>query len=362
MCLLMCRLPQSMLCLRTILLTLLVLIAMGLPTPSHSQPSSKSYTINSDTLASIDRDLRDGLYGKISGLAIYSGAKLIFEKYYGFNSRSTLHPISSVTKSITSLMVGICIDRGLLASVDIPVYHYFPEYRDIFMKDSLKRRITIRHLLNQTAGLRWDEWTTHYSYAGNQLIDITQRDTSWIDVFFRLPTECDPGLEFRYNSLASQVVKEVLCRAAGMDYPVMVDEYLLKPLGINAYHWDQYPLNGVPAWGGISMSTTDMARIGLLVAGKGSINGVRVVSPDWVEQSTRPEVADGIASYGLHWWVGIQPDGAPLIFAAGYGDQYVYIAPDKRIVIAINGQNFTDYKWPKKVNDLVRKVFLSLER
>jgi CubicO group peptidase (beta-lactamase class C family) len=105
-----------------------------------------------------------------------------------------------------------------------------------------------------------------------------------------------------------------------------------------------------------------MARIGLLVAGKGSINGVRVVSPDWVEQSTRPEVADGIASYGLHWWVGIQPDGAPLIFAAGYGDQYVYIAPDKRIVIAINGQNFTDYKWPKKVNDLVRKVFLSLER
>jgi CubicO group peptidase (beta-lactamase class C family) len=238
-----------MLCLRTILLTLLVLIAMGLPTPSHSQPSSKSYTINSDTLASIDRDLRDGLYGKISGLAIYSGAKLIFEKYYGFNSRSTLHPISSVTKSITSLMVGICIDRGLLASVDIPVYHYFPEYRDIFMKDSLKRRITIRHLLNQTAGLRWDEWTTHYSYAGNQLIDITQRDTSWIDVFFRLPTECDPGLEFRYNSLASQVVKEVLCRAAGMDYPVMVDEYLLKPLGINAYHWDQYPLNGVPAWG-----------------------------------------------------------------------------------------------------------------
>jgi hypothetical protein len=49
------------------------------------------------------------------------------------------------------------------------------------------------------------------------------------------------------------------------------------------------------------------------------------------------------------------------VYAAGYGDQYIYVAPDKKIVIAINGQNFTDYKWPKDIDSLIKSILLSLK-
>jgi len=323
--------------------------------PAFADPPSNNL-ISAITLEKVNVDIRNNKYGKISSIIIYNGNRVYYEKYYGFSQQSTLHPISSVTKSITSLAVGVCIDKGYIPSTDVLICDYFPEYEEIFKKDPLKKQITLKHLLAQTSGLTWNEWTVHYSYAGNQLIELSQNPSNWCDAILNLPILSPPGESFSYNSGCSELIKEIICRSTGRDFEEFVKTEILNKIGIFTIHWDKYQGNGAPAWGGISLNTRDMARIGLLILNQGKWGDTQIVSSKWIEQSTIPIVNAGIVDYGLHWWVGTQPDGNPLIYAAGYGDQYVYIAPDKNLVIAFNGQNFTDHKWEKNHHDLVMDI------
>jgi CubicO group peptidase (beta-lactamase class C family) len=320
---------------------------------AQQSPSSLFCT---KSLESINADIRNDKYGKISSLLIYEGSRLIYENYYGFSQPTTLHPISSVTKSITSIAVGICIDKGYIPSLDVKIIDYFPEFQDLFAKDTLKKVITLRHLLTQTSGFKWDEWDIHYSYAGNPLIDVSQSKTSWNKFVVSLPMDSEPGKKFSYNSLLSELIKEIITRSSGTDFKQFVVENIFKKLSITSYHWDTYPENGVPAWGGLSLSSRDMAKIGILILNEGVWNSTRVVSSEWVRLSTSPLIINKNLQYGLLWWVGSQPDEKSLIFAAGYGDQYVYILPDKGIVIAFNGQNFTAHKWDYNHEDLINNI------
>lgn len=309
-----------------------------------------------DTLEELNVDVRNDKYGKISSLIIYYNSRVVYEKYYGFSQSSTLHPISSVTKSITSLAVGVCIDKGIIPSLDVKIADYFTEYKDIFEKSSLKKDITLRNLLMQTSGFEWDEWTIHYSYAGNPLIEMSQLQQDWIPIILNLPMDSKPGEKFSYNSVCSDLIKIIIERSSGMEFKDFVDTYIFKKMNIAPFHWDTYPNNGVPAWGGLSLTTRDMAKIGILLLNHGVWAGKRIVSDEWIKQSISPMVNNDTIAYGYHWWVGSQPDGNPLIYAAGYGDQYVYIAPDKGLVVAFNGKNFTDHKWDKNHKDLIERI------
>lgn len=309
-------------------------------------------------LSELNNQIQQEQFGKVSGIVVLSKkGKPIFEQYYGFNNRYSLNPISSVTKSITSIALGICIDKGLIASIDEPVVKYFPEYKKQFAENPVKRSITLKHLLNQTTGLKWEEWFFPYNYASNSLIALLESQTNWIDHFFTLPIDTLPGTKFNYNSLSSQVIAEVISRVTGRPFNLFVVENIFKPLGIETYQWDVYPNNPFPAWGGISLSTFDMAKLGLLLLNSGRYRNLQIVSASWINRSVNIEsVYNQNTGYGLHWWVEHHP-GEPLMFyAAGYGDQYVFIIPEKEIVIAINSQNFSDYRWPKPVIDIARTI------
>lgn len=346
-----------------ILKGLLISTALSIALVCYSGNSNVSFFLNYDHLNKIDNDVREGNYGKVTGLLVLnSNGKIIHERYYGFSSKSTINPISSVTKSITSILVGVCLEKGFIKSIDAPIWSYFPEYSDIFDKDTLKKSITLRHLLNQTAGLKWEEWKFPYNYASNSLIALLETETNWVERFFNLPVESAPGSKFSYNSLSSQVIAEILSRASGISFEELTKQFLFKPLSINTFFWDKYPSNNLPAWGGIALTTLDMAKIGLVVLNNGTAWGKQIVSKNWIVESTKSNVAfnDSIG-YGLHWWIGKQPDGNPLIYAAGYGDQFVFIAPDKEIVISINSQNFSDYRWPKGVEELANSILSSIK-
>ncbi len=312
--------------------------------------------LNVDSIKTIDRDIRNDRYGKVSSLVIFKGAKLVHEKYFGFSQVSTLHPISSVTKSITSIAVGICIDNGFIVTIDEAVHDFFPEYEDIFNANPVKRQITLRHLLAQTAGFDWDEWTPHYSYAGNQLVELSQNPDNWIPLTLSLPMDSLPGAKFTYNSACSDLIKEIICRSTGMDFVDFVDEFILQKLDIQNYHWDIYPGNGNPAWGGLSLTTRDMAKIGMLMQNKGQWRNKQVVSERWVTLSTSKFVETKDIGYGLHWWVEPSEDTSHAFYAAGYGDQYVFVDTEKELVIAINAKNFTDYKWNNDYKHLIKRI------
>ncbi len=313
-------------------------------------------SFSKDSLKKINLDIRNDKYGKISSLVIYEGTSLVYENYYGFSQKSTLHQISSVTKSVTSIAVGVAIDMDSIPSLDVKIHNYFPEYDSIFLDNPLKREITLKHLLNQTAGFEWDEWEIHYSYAGNPLIELSQKSENWIPIILGLPMDSVPGEKFSYNSACSELIKEIISRATGVPFLHFVEEHVLNKLSVSEYHWDTYPENDVPAWGGLSLSTRDMAKIGLLVINQGYWATSQIVSDNWIATSVQPHSNSDSLSYGYHWWVTEQPDGNPLVFAAGYGDQYVFIAPDKNLVVAFNGKNFTDYKWEKNHIDLINRI------
>ncbi len=328
-----------------------------------SQVFSQRYiskVIYADSLEKITNDIRNDKYGKISSLLIYHGHRIAYESYFGFTQASTLHPISSVTKSVTSLAVGICMDKGLIPSLDVKISDYFPAYKHIFDNDSLKQSITLKHLLEQTSGLKWDEWTIHYSYAGNPLIELSQNPENWIPIILQLPMDTIPGTKFNYNSACSDLIKKIVEKSSGQDFKMFVEENLLNPLGINKYHWDTYPNNGEPAWGGLSLTTRDMAKIGILVQEQGKWGSKRIISKEWINKSITQTIPADSIGYGYHWWIKPQYDSNPLVFAAGYGDQYVFIAPDKQLVVAINAKNFTDHKWKSDHNELIDRIIKSI--
>ncbi|MGE0088582.1 MAG: serine hydrolase domain-containing protein [Bacteroidales bacterium] len=340
----------------------MITIFLGLTFFAYASNSNSSYSFNYDLLNKIDNEVREGEYGKITGLVVLNDhGRVLHERYYGFTSRSTINQISSVTKSITSLLVGVCLEKGFISSIDTPIWKYFPEYSDIFKKDTLKAKITIRHLLNQTAGLKWNEWMYPYNYASNSLMALLKTESNWVERFFKLQNDTLPGTKFCYNSISSQIIAEILSRSSGLSFEELTKQYLFDPLYIKDYLWDRYPSNNLPAWGGISLSTRDMAKLGLIILNNGKVGSKQIVSQDWVTASTQEYISfSNDVGYGLHWWIGKQPNGNPLIYAAGYGDQYVYIVPDKEIVIAINAQNFSDYRWPKDVDSLVNSILESM--
>lgn len=337
--------------LRVTIIAVYIFASVGLLHGSSSYPSKNTEKVHLEIL--------NGKYGKISGVVVYKSNRIVFENYYGFSQPNTLHPISSVTKSITSIAVGICIDKGFIKSINTPIYKYFPDYKLIFEKDSAKKSITIEHLLNQTSGFKWDEWTIHYSYAGNPLIDLGHNPNNWLEFILSLPLTNKPGETFTYNSCNSEILKEIICRSSNLDFAQLLIDNLFTPLDIHNFYWEHYAGNREPAWGGLSLTTRDMAKIGLLALNNGTFRGKRVVSDEWMLKSTSPLVNAGKVYYGLHWWVTKHFDGNTQIYAAGYGDQYIYILPDKAMVISINAQNFTDFKFDKSIDNLVQEIINS---
>jgi CubicO group peptidase (beta-lactamase class C family) len=168
--------------------------------------------------------------------------------------------------------------------------------------------------------------------------------------------DSSPGQVFNYNSACSDLIKQIVERASGKSFKIFVDEYIFRELNISSYHWDSYPENGEPAWGGLSLTTRDMAKIGVLVYNKGRWGSKSIISEEWINESVSEVTYTDSIGYGYHWWVKAQPDGQPLIFAAGYGDQYVFVAPDKNLVVAVNAKNFTDHKWERDHNDLINRI------
>ncbi|TKI94255.1 serine hydrolase, partial [Bacillus cereus] len=84
-------------------------------------------------------------YENMNGMLVVRKGNVIFEKYYNdYGQNDTFH-VASVTKTIISALIGICIDKGYIKSVDQKVIEFFPEYK---VKSS---EVTVRHLLTMTA-------------------------------------------------------------------------------------------------------------------------------------------------------------------------------------------------------------------
>ena len=135
-----------------ILLTILLLFA------SCDKEQNPVAANGSEFLSDLVSKIENHQYGgEVHSLIIVKNDSIILEKYFNGYSRSTKHPLYSVTKSFLSTLIGICIQQGTIDSLNTRVLDFFPEYRSTLAHyDSSKENITVRHLLTMTAGFSWD--------------------------------------------------------------------------------------------------------------------------------------------------------------------------------------------------------------
>ncbi|TIO05519.1 MAG: serine hydrolase [Mesorhizobium sp.] len=245
------------------------------------------------------------------------------------------HDLRSITKSITSLLFGIGVDRGWINDLDEPVFSFFPEYADLNTPD--KARINLRHLLTMSAGFAWNE-DLPYSNPANSERRMIDAPAPYRYVLEQ-PINRPPGAAHCYNGGLTALLAAILEKRSGYPLDILAKETLFEPLGIQDVEWIRYA-DGTPnAVSGLRMRPRDLARIGQLVLDRGMWKGRPIISAAWIDESTSPHVnGAGLFFYGFQWWLGrslVNRQEIRWISAVGYGGQRLYIVPSLDLVVVV---------------------------
>jgi len=306
----------------------------------------------------LDR-LADNSYKNITSVVVVKDGKLVVEEYFPREEivgdkrsrelkRVAPQQLYSATKSVTSILIGIAIDRGLIRGVDEKVSAFFPKYADIFSSKD-KAGLRLKDFLSMSSGLAWDEWTYPYSDPRNNALQALM-SPDLIRYVLERPVVASPGKKFAYDTGSSVVLGEIIRQASGLSADKFAERYLFEPLGITDYYWTKQPGEIVETGGGLFLRPRDMAKIGLLYLNGGRWHGKQIVSAKWVKESTKNQAgsmelpgwvmaADG---YGYQWWLGaLKVDSQDIRFysARGRAGQYIVVFPKQQMVAVFTGMN-----------------------
>lgn len=316
--------------------------------------------LDQDRLARLLEDLHDLGDHRVHSILVARHGKLVFEAYFpgekfvlarytgewGFD-RDDTHSLASVTKSVTSTLVGIALDRGALTSIRETAFDFFPEHADLVEADPRRGAMTLEHLITMQVPLVWNDEAVPYSDASNDLVRMfTVEDP----IGYALSKElyAAPGSLFDYCNASTNILGEVVHRATGVPLDVFSDSVLFAPLGITTGHWYRFSGDVVFASGDLELRPRDMLKIGQLFLDRGVWNGQRVVSESWVDQATARIVRPGAehawaAGYGYGWWHWDLVAGGrvwPTYMASGWGGQWIVVVPAADLVFASTAGNW----------------------
>ena len=336
---------------------------------ASSWPQSNPASEGLDPLVidSIHNDITGGKYGLIDHFLVIRHGKIVAEHHYKqdyktiaqkydttnfqFNydhpewhpyyKGSDLHTLQSVSKSITSALLGIALERYNMRDVNMKVMPFFKEY-GIASTDQRKNNIALQDLLTMRSGIRWDE----SAYGETDDCILMEKSDRWIPYVLSKPMDTIPGRMFEYNSGASVLLGKLVRVITGKRIDQWAEEVLFKPLGITRYYWKVTPDGEIDTEGGLYLSAQDLAKIGFLYLHKGKWEGKQLVPEAWVAASTSPVVAhvnpldSKSPGYGYQWWVPKHGNGQTEIFAGnGYGGQFLMVAPQYDLIVVFNGWN-----------------------
>ncbi|MGH6643587.1 MAG: serine hydrolase domain-containing protein, partial [Bradyrhizobium sp.] len=287
----------------------------------------------------------------VHAVVIVRHGKLVFEQYFaGYDEpwgqdggqhnfdATTRHDMRSASKSVISLLVGVAIDRKLIASADEPVVKFYPEYAAV--KTPGWDQITLRHLLTMSSGMQWDENRAWNDPKNDEPHLGTDPDP--VRYILSKPIAHLPDVVWTYNGGATDLLGNILERISGKPLEAFAREVLFGPIGITDFEWKNYPKNGkLAAAVGLRIRPRDAAKLGQVVLNRGNWDGKPIVSPDWIEQSVRPRFQaigyfSGLFFYGQQWWLGRSialEKEVKWIAAMGSGGQRLFIVPDRDLVV-----------------------------
>jgi CubicO group peptidase (beta-lactamase class C family) len=271
----------------------------------------------------------------IDSLLIARGGYLVYEHDRAGTDPVALRSVKSMTKSVTSALIGIALQAGDLESVDEKIGALMPE---MFAAGHArnKRDISVRDLLTMRSGLEWAEY-------GPNVTQMTGH-VDWTQYVLERPLIHPPGTVFNYSTGDTQLLAALLHKITGMTALAYADLYLFGPLGIERRRWSADP-QGITVGGTeLALAPRDMAKFGYLYLNRGVWDGETILPAAWVSDSAfyhtlfAPQSPDDCLTlgYGYLWW--LRPQGKhESMIAVGYGGQFVYVIPDLDLVIVMTG-------------------------
>lgn len=215
----------------------------------------------------------------------------------------------SLTKTVSALAVLLCLDDGRIGSLDDPLTRWFPEW-----KQGQKQRISVRHLLTHTSGLQDTDDTSEIWPSPD-----------FVQLALSAELEDAPGARFHYNNKASNLIAELVQRAAGERIDRLLARRLFEPLGIEHYEWLRDPAGHALVQSGLKLSALDMAKLGELLRRRGLDAQTSRIQPASIDALLRPSAHN--RQHGLFVWLLAHGFGG-----RGYLGQHLLVLPARGVV------------------------------
>lgn len=279
---------------------------------------------------------------RLDSLLITRHGRIVLDASYAPFSSELPHVVNSTTKAVVGSLIAILLKDNVLDSLDHPVLDFFPG-RDIANLDDRKKAITVRHLLNMTSGLDWDEGLGD----GKELsLQELRRSPDWVKYVLDRPMAHAPGEIFYYNSGGTHLLSAIITKLTGKSAADYANAKLFAPLGIAPPHWLSDP-QGLSIGGfGLSLKPRDMARFGYLYLRGGQWGDQRILPADWIETVNHATVdmhttfEPALRYANLFWTL---PDHH-VIMTVGYHCQVIMVLPEQDIVAVITAHDFCRFR------------------
>ncbi|MER7244911.1 serine hydrolase domain-containing protein [Kribbella sp. NPDC000426] len=263
-------------------------------------------------------------------MIVYRG-QVVAEGWWTPYSAERPHLLYSLTKSFTSIAVGLAIADGLL-SVDDRVVDVLPDHVPSDVSEQ-GRRITVHHLLSMTAG--------HGKDSLEEAWELEPADL--VKGFLRAPFVAAEGTQHDYDNATTFLLARMVERVTGRELPEFLDERLFKPMGIDHAEWDRVASGLAFGFHGLHLTTEAIAAFGKLLLHGGRWGDQQLVPREWVELATRRHIEtlplpnwavnpDFTSGYGYQFWISRHG-----YFGHGSFGQYCAVVPSHDLVIAFTG-------------------------
>ncbi|MBV8191308.1 MAG: serine hydrolase [Alphaproteobacteria bacterium] len=305
-------------------------------------------------LCELDSAIGQWPAANIHAVVVVRNGKLVMERYFaGEDERwgdklgrvdygpEVRHDLRSISKSVTSLLVGIALAEGKFPPLDSSVFDAFPDYADLRTPE--KARITFRDLLTMSSGLDWEEDLPWDDPRNNEAGMMRAADP--FRYILSRPVAYPPGTVYAYSGGGTSLLGETLVRSTGKSLRDYAREKLFLPIGASDFEWlDAGATGKLGAFGSLRLRPRDAAKLGRLLLADGQWNGRQVVPGGWAAQSTKPRInGAGLFFYGYQWWLGrsfFQGDELTWTAGVGLGGQRLYVVPALDLIVMINSGHY----------------------